>query len=276
MLRVLVDSGSSIKMSEQEKLNVEIIPLRYLMGGKEYRDGLDETVDEFYDLLINNKYFPQTSLPQLDELQSKVNGYVEQGDEVIIVTISSKISGTYNAVCNLFADCPTVHVVDSLSAVGGLRLIVEEINRNRQLPVEEILAKVDALIPKIRVIAIPETLDYLMKGGRLSKGAWLFGSILNLKPLITFGDGNVKVATKKVGLRLAMKECAETLKRWNCDVSYPIIASYTYNSDNLTKLIEMTSDEYKAVMSDYDNLCPVIACHWGPNAFGFIFVSKNA
>lgn len=275
MLRVLVDSGSSIKFSEQEKYNVEIIPLRYTMGEKEFRDGLDETIDEFYQLLMSQKLFPKTSLPQLDELETKVNNYVEQGDEVIIITISSKISGTFSAVRNLFANKNNVHVVDSLSAVGGLRLIVEEINRNRDLPVSMILDKVEALIPKIRVIAIPENLDYLFKGGRLSRKEWLFGSLLNLKPLITITNGTVKVATKKVGIKMAMRECNEYLKRWNCNTDYPIIASYTYNAQNLDKLIETAGEEYKAAMSDYDNLCPVIACHWGPNAFGYIFVSKD-
>ncbi len=275
MLRVLVDSGSSIKFAEQEKLNVEIIPLRYLMGEIEYRDGLDETIDEFYQLLIGQKIFPQTSLPQLDELQSKVASYAEAGDDVIIITISSKISGTYNAICKLFEGEEKVHVVDSLSAVGGLRLIVEEINRNRDLPIEQILQKVQAIIPKIRVIAIPETLEYLFRGGRLSRKEWLFGSILNLKPLITITDGQVKVASKKIGLRLAMRECADMLKRWNCDVNYPIVPSYTYNVENLVKLIEVTDEQYRPAMIEYDNLCPVIACHWGPNAFGFIFVSKD-
>lgn len=275
MLRVLVDSGSSIKFAEQEKLNVEIIPLRYLMGEIEYRDGLDETIDEFYQLLIGQKIFPQTSLPQLDELQSKVASYAEAGDDVIIITISSKISGTYNAICKLFEGEEKVHVVDSLSAVGGLRLIIEEINRNRDLPIEQILQKVQAIIPKIRVIAIPETLEYLFRGGRLSRKEWLFGSILNLKPLITITDGQVKVASKKIGLRLAMRECADMLKRWNCDVNYPIVPSYTYNVENLVKLIEVTDEQYRPAMIEYDNLCPVIACHWGPNAFGFIFVSKD-
>ncbi len=275
MLRVLVDSGSSIKFAEQEKLNVEIIPLRYLMGEIEYRDGLDETIDEFYQLLIGQKIFPQTSLPQLDELQSKVASYAEAGDDVIIITISSKISGTYNAICKLFEGEEKVHVVDSLSAVGGLRLIVEEINRNRDLPIEQILQKVQAIIPKIRVIAIPETLEYLFRGGRLSRKEWLFGSILNLKPLITITDGQVKVASKKIGLRLAMRECADMLKRWNCDVNYPIVPSYTYNVENLVKLIEVTDEQYRPAMIEYDNLCPVIACHWGPNAFGFIFVSED-
>ncbi len=245
------------------------------MGEKEYLDGLDETIDEFYKQLIDNRLFPQTSLPQLDVLKDKVDGYAAQGDDVIIITISSKISGTYNAVCKLFEGVSNVHVVDSLSAVGGLRLIVEEINRNRELPVDEILVKVNALVPRIRVIAIPETLDYLLKGGRLSKKEWLFGSILNLKPLISIIDGTVKVASKKIGLRMAMRECADTLKRWNCDENYPIIASYTYNAENLTKLIQMTDEAYKPLMSEYDNLCPVIACHWGPNAFGFVFVRKN-
>lgn len=274
MLRVLVDSGSSIKLNECEQYNVELIPLRYLMGETEYNDG-EASIDNFYKQLIDNKLFPQTSLPQLDVLQDKVTAYTDNGDDVIIITISSKISGTYNAICNLFEGNAKVHVIDSLSAVGGLRLIVEEINRNRDCTVDVIVSKVNALIPKIRVIAIPETLDYLLRGGRLSRKEWLFGSILNLKPLITFVDGVVKVASKKMGLRSAMRECADTLKRLNCDTSYPIIASYTYNPDNLTKLIAMADDEYKPVMSSYDNLCPVIACHWGPNAFGFIFISKE-
>ncbi|MCM1194690.1 MAG: DegV family protein [Corallococcus sp.] len=275
MLRVLVDSGSSIKAEEQEKYNVELIPLRFLLGEKEYQDSVDITIDEFYSLFIGQKLFPRTSLPYLDVLEEKVNGYAACGDDVIIITISSKISGTYNAVCNLFEGNDRVRVVDSLTAVGGIRLIVEEINRNRELPVEQIIEKVNAIIPKIRVIAIPETLDYLMKGGRLSKMEWLFGSILNLKPLITFVDGVVKVAAKKMGLKQAMRECADTLIKQHCDENYPIIASYTYNSDNLEKLIGITDDRYKPLMSEYDNLCPVIACHWGPNAFGYIFVSKD-
>jgi len=275
MLKVFVDSGSSIKTEEKEKYQVELIPLRYLMGEKEYQDGVDISIDEFYKMLIEGNMFPQTSLPYLDELENRVSACTDAGDDVIIVTISSKISGTYNAVCKLFENNAKVRVVDSLSAVGGLRLIVEEINRNRDLPEDEIIEKVNALIPKIRVIAIPETLDYLLKGGRLSKKEWLFGSILNLKPLITITDGVVKVASKKIGLRSAMRECADTLIKQNCDTSYPIIASYTYDDSNLHKLTDMVSDEYKSAVSVKDNLCPVIACHWGPNAFGFIFVSKN-
>ena len=99
----------------------------------------------------------------MDELEAKVNGYVNDGDDVIIVTISSKISGTYNAIYKLFEGVSAVRVIDSLSAVGGLRLIVEEINRCRDLPVDEIIARINALIPRICIIAIPETFGLSVK-----------------------------------------------------------------------------------------------------------------
>ena len=72
MIKVFVDSGSSIKQEEKEEYNVEIIPLRFLMGDTEYKDGIDLSIDEFYNLLIEKKLFPKTSLPQLDEVHEKV------------------------------------------------------------------------------------------------------------------------------------------------------------------------------------------------------------
>ena len=275
MLRIFVDSGSSIKQEEKEKLNVELIPLRYLMGDEEYEDGVDLSIDEFYELLIGKKLFPKTSLPRLDVLQEKVTKYTNNGDDVIIITISSGISGTFSAIKTLFEENKKVTVIDSLSAVGGIRILVEEINRNREDSVKNIVAKINALIPRLKIAAIPENLDYLLKGGRLSKKEWIFGSILNIKPIITFVKGKVKVLSKKIGLKNAMKALANCLKEFNCDENYPIVASYTYNPANLDTVISQTDKKYHSQMTVRDNLDPVIASHWGPNAFGYIFVSKE-
>lgn len=274
MLKVYVDSGSSIKQDEKEKYQVEIVPLRYMMGEKECLDGIDITIDEFYELLIKQKLFPKTSLPNLVELEEKVAKDTEAGDDVIIITISSGISGTYSAIKTLFAGNDKVHVVDSKSAVGGIRILVEEINKNREKPVEEVLEIVESLIPRIRIVAIPETLDYLLKGGRLSRREWLLGSILKIKPVITIQNGDVHVLTKKMGLKNAIKYLATALDEMGCDTKYSIIPSYTYNSKNVDQLLEITDRKYKKYMGEYDNLDPVIACHWGPNAFGYIFVGK--
>lgn len=276
MRRIFVDSGSSIKVDELEKYNVELIPLKILIGEKEFfDDGIDLTIDKFYQLIEKEEEFPKTSLPRLDLVEERVNAYTNAGDEVIIITISSKISGENNALKLLFEDNKNVLVLDSKCAVGGIRLIVDFLNRNKDIPFNQIEKKVDEFIPKIQIMAIPETLRNLLRGGRLSKTEWLLGSILQIKPTIGFKDGKVKVLSKNRGIKKAMKEVVSMLEALDCDTSYDIIASYTYNKTNVDDLIQMTPDKYKEAIRVYDNLDPAIAVHWGPNAFGFVFVSKK-
>ena len=277
MLRIFVDSGSSIKQEEKEQYGVDILPLHISLGDKEYLDGIDLSMELFYKALIEDKLFPTTSLPSLGEAEERVTRYTQQGDDVIVLTISSGISGTYNTLKMLFAENPKVRVIDSKSAVGGMRILVEEINRHREESLDALERRVLDLIPRLRVCAIPETLDYLQRGGRLSKTAWVFGSMLQLKPLISLDsfDGGVKVLGKVRGLKKAMQSLADYLEKCDCDPNYPIVPSYTYNSENLEALIGMTNERYHKQMISYDNLDPAIACHWGPNAFGYIFVAGN-
>lgn len=271
-IKIFVDSGSSIKQEEKEKYNVEIIPLKILLDDKEYLDGIDLSMDVFYDALINKKQFPKTSLPNLVEVEKQVMKYVSDGDDVIVLTISSGISGTYNAMRLLFEGNDKVKVIDSKTAVGGMRILVKEINKYRDEPIDFVVEKVNELIKKIRVFAVPETLTYLHKGGRLSKVGYVAGTVLNLKPVIELRN-TVSVASMQVGLTRAMRYLVKTLEE--CDVNYPIVPSFTYNSENLDKLISKVDKKYSDVMIEKDNLDPAIAAHWGPNAFGFIFVSKK-
>ena len=272
MIKVFVDSGSSIKQYEKEKYDVEILPLKILLNEKEYLDGVDLSMDVFYDELINNKQFPKTSLPSLEIVEQEVLKCVNNGDDVIILTISSGISGTFNAISMLFEDQPKVKVIDSKTAVGGIKILVHEINNYKHKAIDFIVDKLNVLIPKIRVFAVPETLAYLHKGGRLSLASFVAGTIARIKPIIELRY-KVGVANKTIGLKKAMQMIVSKLK--NCDKNYPIVPSYTYDTKNLDELISMTDDEYKNVMIEKDNLDPAIACHWGPNAFGYIFVDKN-
>lgn len=274
MLKIFVDSGSSIKQEEKEKYGVEIIPLKILLNNKEYKDGIDLTMEEFYHELIDNKQFPLTSLPELYEYQEKITQLTQNGDDVIILTISSGISGTYNAIRLLFEDNPKVRVIDTLSAVGGVRLIVNEINKHREKPLDEIVEIVKKLIPRIKILAIPETLTYLHRGGRLSKLSFVIGTVLKISPIISFKNGSVVVEAKKRGSQASMQYIANSIK--NCaDPEHEIIGSYTYNDSNLKTLISMVDKEFVPQIKVFDNLDPAIACHWGPNAFGFIYVTKQ-
>ena len=275
MLKVFVDSGSSIKQYEKEEYNVEIIPLKIILGDKEYLDGINLENDVFYDYLKNNKVFPKTSLPQLDVLEEQVNQLTKEGHDVIIITISSEISGTYNAIRLLFNDNDKVHLVDSRCAVGGIRLIVDEINNNRNLEVKDILLKVNDLIPRIRIAAIPETLEYLHKGGRLSTKEYILGTAIHLKPLIGFENGKVKMVGKAIGLKRAMKALNDLVSKDGVDTNYQFIAAMTNGRENLDNLLRGLNPEYKSLIKTYDDLDHAIAAHWGPNAFGYIYVKAK-
>ena len=275
MLKIFVDSGSSIKQEEKQQVGVEILPLRYLLGETEYEDGIDLDLDKFYQIFIGEGLFPKTSLPNLDSAKQMVEQCTNNGDQVLIITISSKISGTFSAIKTLFEDNSNVRVVDSLSAVGGMRILVHEAQKHADKPIDEIVEILDKLKMKIKVVAIPETLDYLLKGGRLSRKEWLIGSILKIKPIIALSQTGVKVVDKKIGTKKAMSYLANALESFGCDTNYPIVPSYTYNPDNLDKLIAMTDEKYQKIMIEYDNLDPAIACHWGPNAYGYIFVGDD-
>ncbi len=273
MLRIFVDSGSSIKQDEKKRYGVEIIPLKILLGDKEYSDGIDLSMDFFYSRLIDDGLFPKTSLPSLEDTEKEIMKYVGQGDEVLILPISSGISGTYNTFRLMFEEYPQVRVVDTKTAVGGVRILVEEVNKYRDKGLDYIVEKLEELIPRIRVVAIPETLEYLHRGGRLSKAAYVAGSLAQVKPIITFDDGHVKVMSKAIGLKRAMMMLAKLVED-ECDPAYSIVPSYTYSNKNLVDLIKMTGHKFLPAMAHQDNLDPAIACHWGPNAFGYIFVRK--
>lgn len=274
MLRIIVDSGSSIKQEEREKYGVDILPLRVQMGNDSFLDGVDLSVDEFYERLVQFGEFPKTSLPSLEEAQKLVEGYTEQGDDVLLITISSGISGTFQTMRMLFEDNEKVTVFDSRMAVGGIRFLVEEARKYENEGMDVIVSKLNALVPRIVTAAIPETLDYLLAGGRLTKLSWMLGTMLSIKPIIGFVDSKVTVLVKKRGLKQAMKQIVEMALTDQCDPEYGIIASYTYNKANIDEVIKMSPAEIQQMVKAYDNLIPSIACHWGPNAFGYIYVKK--
>lgn len=275
MRRIIVDSGSSIKQEEKEQYGVDILPIQLLMGNESFLDGVNLSTEEFYHRLKNRGQFPKTSLPSLEDTQRLVDLYTEKGDEVLIITISSGISGTYQALKMLFAEYKNVEVFDSELAVGGVRFLVDEAKRNEHETMDVVIEKLTALRQRIVIAAIPETLDYLLAGGRLSKSSWMVGKLLSIVPVITFIDGKVEVLSKKRGIKQGKRALIELVRQEQADKSYGIIAAYTYNRENVADVVRMLPDEYGEAVSVYDDLSSSIACHWGPNAFGLIYVRGN-
>lgn len=275
MIKIFVDSASSIKQDEKEQYGVEILPMQITLGDKHYTDGVDITIDMFYDALIIDKIFPMTSMPSLGEAEEKVHHYTDNGDDVIIITLSSALSGTYHTLSMLFEDNEKVRVIDSKTAIGGIKILVKEASKYLDAPLDEAVEKIESLIPRIKIVAVPDTLEYLHKGGRLSKSSFAVGSVLKIKPIITVDkEGKAVVYGKVLGHKKAVSAICDSLETLECDMNYPIVPTYTYNKSNLDELVSMTDEKYKGNMIDYDNAACVIGCHWGPNAFGYAFVGK--
>lgn len=267
-----MDSGSSIKPGEKEHYGVDILPIQLQMGDASFLDGVDLSTEEFYGRLREKGNFPKTSIPSLEDTQRLVDRYTAQGDEVLIITISSGISGTYQTFKMMFRDYANVAVFDSKLAVGGIRILVEEALRYAHESMEAVLERLHRLLPRIVIAAVPETLDYLLAGGRLSRSSWMVGKLLSIVPIITFADGKVSVLAKKRGIRQGKRALVDMIAEDRADPNYGIIAAYTYNKGNVDEMIGMLPEEHRKAVSVYDDLCSSIACHWGPNAFGFIYV----
>ncbi len=159
MLRIIVDSGSSIKQSEKEKLGVDILPLQILFDNDEYEDGIDLEMDLFYHKLIDEAKFPKTSLPKMDYAEKLVDEYTKNGDDILFIAFSSELSGTYNVLSNLFRDHKNVRVVDSKNAVGGIRLLVLEALKYKDESLDIVYNKVENLKKRLRILAVVRVVD---------------------------------------------------------------------------------------------------------------------
>lgn len=276
MIKIFVDSASSIKQEEAQHYGVEILPMQITLGDKHYTDGVDITSDMFYKALMEDKIFPQTSMPALGHAEERVHHYTDMGDDVIIITLSSALSGTYHTLKMFFEDNEKVRVIDSKTAIGGIKILVNEASKYLDAPLDEAVEKIESLIPRIKIAAVPETLEYLHRGGRLSKTSFAVGSMLKIKPIITVDrEGKAVVYSKALGHKKAVSAICDALESMGCDTDYPIVPTYTYNKDNLDELIAATPEKYHASMTDCDNAACVIACHWGPGAFGYAFVGNK-
>ena len=168
-LKIMVDSSSGITQEEAIKLGIDVFPLRIIFDDKEYLDGIDIMQDEFYEKLTKEGIFPKTSLPNLYEIEKKVKAYIQDGYSVIILPLSKEISGTYSALVSMMEDYENVRVIDTLTTICGLRFLVNEAIQLKVDTLDELEIKLRDLQKRIRIVAGIDTLEYLYKGGRLTK-----------------------------------------------------------------------------------------------------------
>ena len=187
-IRLITDSTSDISQVQGEKMGITIVPLKVVFEDGEYLDGVTLTPDEFYQKLTVCNELPHTSQPAPEAFLKYFKEAKEAGDEVIVVPISSKLSGTVQSAAVAKEQCgaDNVFIVDSLNATIGLHLLIDIAVSMREegKSAKEIVEALEAAKERVCLHIAADTLEYLKKGGRITPAAAAIGTVLNLKPVL--------------------------------------------------------------------------------------------
>lgn len=281
-IRIITDSAADYSAQEIEKRNITCIPMTVTFGEKEYLDGKDITKEEFFRLLTEGKEFPKTSQPSPSSFLECFEEAKEAGDSVIAILISSALSGTLqNAVlAKSMADYNDIFIIDSKIATLGMRILVDRAVKMRDSgrTAQEIVTEIESLKPRLRLYAGLDTLEYLAKGGRLSKTTATLGNLANLKPIITFTeDGNVSLCGKQMGIRHACKQVAKLVTADEPDTSCPLYLLYAHDQKNCAAFLHTLQKSGLSIDTPkVRGIGPIIGTHIGTGAFGIVYVAKES
>lgn len=283
-VKIIVDSASDIKVATAKEQGLLFAPLKTVLAGVEYRDGIDITPDTFYDKLQANKELARTSQVNVGEFSALFEEAVKAGDEVVVITISSGLSGTYQSAAIAAAAYPDkVFLVDSLSATAGEQILMAHAIalRDAGKSAAEICAELNELRKKARLFVRVQTLEYLKRGGRISKTAAFVGGMLHFMPVLTLnGEGKLETVGKARGVRMSHKMMNDAIKAaGGIDFSYPVAITYAGDLDDGT--VKAYLADSKEIFGENEDkltigqLGCVIGTHTGPGAIVVSFIPKS-
>ena len=275
-VKIIVDSTVDVTAQVREKF-AAVVPLTVHFGQEEYKDGVTITPQKFYEMLVRSETLPTTSQPTPAAFAEAYEQATADGSEVIVITISSRLSGTYQSATIAAEDFEgKVFVVDSRNAAVGAGVLAEYALELAQQGKSgrQILEELMEARKKVRLYAMVDTLEYLKKGGRLNAAVAVVGGLLNIKPLICLEDGQIKVVGTARGLKKAYSALNQgTEKDGGLDRSKPVILAYTgENNENLVKYMvenrQLWGEDTATTIVD-----ATIGVHVGPGAVALGFFS---
>ena len=282
MIKIIVDSTADFTLEEAKELGIKVVPLKTTVNNIEYKDRVDLQPEEFYELLKDVQEFPKTSQPSPAEFAHNYSEGVANNDQLIVLTISSGISGTAQSanLAKTIVGYDDIYVVDSRYATHGLKILaykaIELVNKG--LDFETICNELEEYKSRITIVAIVDTLDYLIMGGRVSKLAGTVGSLLKLKPILTMCDGKgvIESLDKKRGTIKATERAIEIINETGgMDINEPVMIGYTGEPTLLEKFENTLKDAFHFENAQKGIVGPVIGSHLGPGAKIISYVKKK-
>jgi DegV family protein with EDD domain len=279
-VRIITDSGSDILPGEMEDLIV--LPLTIAFGNDVYHDGVDLSHERFFDLLAESSENPTTGQVPPFRYSQAFKEVVEAGDEAVVITISSQVSGTWQSACTAAADFgDKILVVDSLHVSVGIRLLVEIALKMvaEGASSQEIVSALEKTRGEIHFLALLDTLEYLRRGGRISNVSAVLGTILSIKPVVTCTDGKIVVMDKARGLKNGRATIANLIREdGGFDFDRPLSIGYTGNSDKpVRSFLNSCTDLWEGKGEvPVSSIGATIGTHAGPGGFLLAYFGKKA
>lgn len=279
-IRIITDSASDMSSTEHPAL--EVLPLSITFGTDVYLDGVDIDHTRFYEKLIEGDELPKTGQVNPFSFSQAIAEARAAGDDAVIITVGAKLSGTYQSACTALAEAPggDVFVVDSNNVTLGERVLVEYALRlvDAGKSAEEIAHAVEAVRDRVVVMGLLETLEYLVRGGRLSAAAGAIGTLLSFKPVVAVEDGLVVQLGKARGSKNGRNLLNQQVERaGGIDFDMPLALGYTGLDDTLLK--KYIEDSRNLWAGHKESELPVhtigatIGTHVGPGAVAVAFFS---
>ena len=276
-VKFIIDSASDVLPGECKKLDVIHVPLTVRFGDKEFADAVDLSHKKFYKMLTSGKEeHPTTSQVTPAAWSEVMEQVVENGDTAVVITISSKLSGTYQSACIAAEEFEgKIFVVDSMTATIGERLLLQYGVRLAAdgLDAAAIAQRLDEVKSRIRLYGRIDTLEYLRKGGRIGAASAVVGTMLNIKPIISVQDGVVQNVGKARGAKMADKQVRDLVaKAGGIDFSKPMCAVYSgLEDDNLQNFLAESTELLCGSEAPIATVGCVIGAHVGPGAVALAF-----
>ena len=259
-------------IKQNNNKNITVLPLTVSFDDNHYKDGVDLTPDDFYMKLIESSTLPKTSQISPYDFEQAYDNLLKSVDKIIVVTLSSKLSGTYQSACIAASEYDgKVYVVDSENVTVGEQILIDY--------AVSLINKMNTMKKRIRLVALLDTLEYLKKGGRISSGVAFLGNVLSIKPVIAIADGEVSFLGKARGSKQGNNFLIQQVQAYGgIDYSLPVLLGYTgYSTVLMDKYIKDSKElwEGKILIPPVVQVGATIGTHIGPGGIAVAFFSEE-
>lgn len=278
-IKFIVDAGSDLTQAQAQALGVTLIPMTIRFGEEEFRSGVDITNEEFYDKLATAKVLPTTSQPTPYDFEQVYQQVKDAGDEAIVLCVSSALSGTYQSASIAaaeYADC--IYVIDTKAVSIAQKILLDYAIslKKHGANAKEIASELEKKKKDVCAYGAVDTLEYLIKGGRLSKAAGAVGSMLGIRPVLHLTNGELAVAGKARGTKAAITLTHNLVSEVGVDYSMPVGIGYTGNDSSVVDpYLNASNSVWKGHEIPVYNVGSTVGTHTGPGLFIVAFFKKS-